>query len=188
MGEEAHLLIGAVRWDSHGRARNGVASIDVAERRAAGERLTVFLKPNPHFRLPADPDRPIIMIGPGTGVAPFRAFLQQREATGARGPHWLFFGARNFTARLPLPARMPGLAEDRGVLTRAWTSRSRATSGRRSTCSTGCGRRGASCSAGSQDGAALYVCGDATAMAKDVHATLLRIVADQSGRAKTAAA
>ncbi|MEO8714686.1 MAG: flavodoxin domain-containing protein, partial [Acetobacteraceae bacterium] len=97
VGEEAHLLIGTVRWDSHGRARSGVASVDVAERRATGDRLPVFVKPNPHFRLPADPDRPIIMIGPGTGVAPFRAFLQHREATGAKGPSWLFFGARQFT-------------------------------------------------------------------------------------------
>src|SRR5262249_32027705 len=97
-GEEAHLLVGAVRWASHGRARHGVASIDLAERRGGvGTTLPVYVKPNPHFRLPADPATPVIMIGPGTGVAPFRAFLQQREATGAQGPTWLFFGARRFT-------------------------------------------------------------------------------------------
>ncbi|MGH7154686.1 MAG: diflavin oxidoreductase, partial [Acetobacteraceae bacterium] len=97
VGEAAHLLVSAVRWESHGRRRSGVASVDMAERRSAGEALPVFLKPNPHFRLPADPSVPIIMVGPGTGVAPFRAFMQQREADGASGKSWLFFGARNFT-------------------------------------------------------------------------------------------
>ena len=97
MGEEAHLLIGAVRWESHGRTRNGVASIDAIERRGRGTTLPIYLKPNPHFRLPADPAAPIVMIGPGTGVAPFRAFLQHREATGAQGRNWLLFGARRFT-------------------------------------------------------------------------------------------
>ncbi|MGH7044175.1 MAG: diflavin oxidoreductase, partial [Acetobacteraceae bacterium] len=96
-GDAAHLLIAAVRWESHGRTRSGVASVDLADRRAVGDRLSVHVKPNPHFRLPADPGRPIVMIGPGTGVAPFRGFLQRREAAGAHGRSWLFFGARQFT-------------------------------------------------------------------------------------------
>ena len=95
--DEAHLLVSAVRYETHGRPRSGVASVDIAERRRAGEVLKVYLKPNPHFRLPADPDRAVIMIGPGTGVAPFRAFMQQREATEASGRNWLFFGNRHFT-------------------------------------------------------------------------------------------
>ncbi len=186
VGEEAHLLIGAVRWRSHGRDRNGVASIDVAERRKAGDRLKVFLKPNTHFRLPADPDRPIIMVGPGTGVAPFRAFLQAREAAGAHGPSWLFFGARNFTHDFLYQLEWQDWLKS-GVLTRMDVAFSRDQrekiyvqhrmwEARRELYKW------------LADGAALYVCGDATAMAKDVHATLLRIAEDQSGQDADAAA
>ena len=96
VGDEAHLLISAVRYDSHGRARKGVASNYVAERLKKGDRVRVKLKPNKHFALPA-PDRDIIMVGPGTGVAPFRAFVQERRATAATGRNWLFFGDRPFT-------------------------------------------------------------------------------------------
>ena len=87
--DEAHLLIAAVRYETHQRARKGVASVDVAERRKTGETMKVFLKPNTHFRLPEDAHRPMIMIGPGTGVAPFRAFMQERDAIGASGRNWL---------------------------------------------------------------------------------------------------
>ena len=96
VGEEAHLLISAVRYESHGRARKGVASNYVAERLKRGARVRVKLKPNKHFALPA-PDKDIIMVGPGTGVAPFRAFVQERRATAAKGRSWLFFGDRQFT-------------------------------------------------------------------------------------------
>ncbi len=178
--DEAHLLIAAVRWESHGRARKGVASIDLAERRTAGQPIKVFLKPNPHFRLPEEPERPIIMVGPGTGVAPFRAFMQQREAAGAAGKSWLFFGARNFThdflyqlewqdwLRSGALTRMDvAFSRDQRekiyVQHRMWESRAELFSWL-------------------ADGAALYVCGDAQAMAKDVHATLLRIIRDQSGQ------
>ena len=95
--DEAHLLVAPVRWRSQERDRLGVASTFLADRRRPGDVARVFLKPNRHFRLPADPATPIVMIGPGTGVAPFRAFLQEREALGARGRSWLFFGDRNFT-------------------------------------------------------------------------------------------
>jgi len=186
VGEEAHLLIGAVRWSSHGRGRTGVASIDVAERRGVGTTLPVYVKPNPHFRLPADPATPIIMIGPGTGVAPFRAFLQQREATGARGPSWLFFGARRFTHDFLYQLEWQDWLES-GVLSRIDLAFSRDQrtkiyvqdrmwEARRDVF------------AWLEDGAHLYVCGDAKAMAKDVHATLLRIIADQSGRGEEGAA
>ena len=177
---DAHLLIGAVRWESHGRARRGVASTFVADRRGVGETLAVHVKPNPHFRLPADPDRKVVMIGPGTGVAPFRGFLQRREAIGATGNTWLFFGARQFThdflyqlefqdwlasgvlGRLDL-AFSRDQPEKIYVQDRMWEAR-------------------AALWRWLDDGAAVYVCGDANGMARDVHATLLRIVADATGR------
>jgi sulfite reductase (NADPH) flavoprotein alpha-component len=186
VGEEAHLLIGAVRWSSHGRARNGVASIDAVERRGVGATLPVYVKPNPHFHLPADPAAPIIMIGPGTGVAPFRAFLQHREAAGARGPSWLFFGARRFTHDFLYQLEWQDWLKS-GVLSRidvAFSRDQRAKiyvqdrlwDARRDVF------------AWLEDGAYVYVCGDAKAMAKDVHATLLRIIADQSGKDEDGAA
>ena len=112
VGDEAHLLVAAVRYETHGRARHGVASTFVSDRVKAGASLKVRVKPNRHFRLP-DPAADIVMVGPGTGVAPFRAFVQERRATGASGRNWLFFGDRNYHARFPLPARMAGRARRR---------------------------------------------------------------------------
>lgn len=185
VGEEAHLLIGAVRWHSRGRARSGVASVDVAARRGAGSTLPVYVKPNPHFRLPANPDAPIIMIGPGTGVAPFRAFLQHREATGARGRSWLFFGARRFTHDFLYQLEWQDWLQS-GVLNRIDLAFSRDQrekiyvqhrmwEARRDLF------------AWLEEGATVYVCGDVMAMAKDVHAALLRIIADQSSRGEDGA-
>lgn len=96
VGNEAHLLISAVRYRAHGRDRKGVASSYIAERRKRGDKVRVKLRANKHFRLPAA-DKDIIMVGPGTGVAPFRAFLQERRASGATGRNWLFFGDRTST-------------------------------------------------------------------------------------------
>ncbi len=181
-----HLLVSAVRWQSHGRARLGVASLDLIARRSSSEPFPVTLRPNPHFRLPADPSRPIIMIGPGSGLAPFRAFLQRREAVGAHGKTWLFFGARNFThdfsyqlelqdwlasgvlARLSL-AFSRDQPEKIYVQHRLWESRAEI-------------RRWL------DEGAVLYICGDAKAMACDVHATLLRIISDATGTGADSAA
>lgn len=93
---ETHLLVGAVRWQSHGRKRNGVASTWLAGKKR-GDQVKLYVKPNRHFRLPSDEAQPIIMIGAGTGVAPYRAFIEERAAIGATGKSWLFFGARNYT-------------------------------------------------------------------------------------------
>ena len=112
-GSAAHLLVATVRYQTQGRARGGVASLDLAERHDAGGKIHVHLKPNPHFRLPADPATRVIMIGPGTGVAPFRAFLQEREAMDAGGRHLALLRPPALHARLPLPARMAGMAEER---------------------------------------------------------------------------
>ncbi len=174
--DEAHLLIAAVRYQAHGRARNGVASIDVAERRKTGHRMRVFLKPNQHFRLPSDPDRPIIMIGPGTGVAPFRAFMQERDAIGARGRNWLVFGHRNYTHDFLYQLEWQDLLK-RGVLTRLDVAFSRDQPEKRYVQHALWDSR-RELAAWVHEGAAIYVCGDANAMAKDVHATLQRILGE----------
>jgi sulfite reductase (NADPH) flavoprotein alpha-component len=185
VGDEAHLLIAAVRYEAHGRMRNGVASVDVAERRKTGDQLRVFLKPNTHFRLPDDPNRPIVMIGPGTGVAPFRAFMQERDAMGARGRNWLVFGHRNYTHDFLYQLEWQDLLK-RGVLTRLDVAFSRDQPEKRYVQHALWDARG-ELHAWVREGAAIYVCGDANAMAKDVHATLQRILSDEGGKDGVAA-
>ena len=184
VGDEAHLLISAVRYDSHGRARKGVASDYAAERLKRGGRVRVKLKPNKHFALPA-PDRDIIMVGPGTGVAPFRAFVQERRATQAKGRSWLFFGDRQFTHDFLYQldwqealadgslARMDvAFSRDRPeklyVQHKMWDARRDLVDWL-------------------DGGANFYVCGDAKAMAKDVRATLVKAYADVKGLSTDAA-
>ena len=176
IGDQAHLLVAAVRYEAHGRARSGVASVDVAERRKVGDRLKVFLKPNTHFRLPNDPERPVIMIGPGTGVAPFRGFMQERDAVGARGRNWLVFGHRNYTHDFLYQLDWQDLLK-RGVLTRLDVAFSRDQPEKRYVQHTLWDAR-RELHAWVQDGAAIYVCGDANAMAKDVHTTLQQILGE----------
>ena len=183
--DEAHLLIAAVRYATHGRARNGVASVDVADRRETGGQMKVFVKPNQHFRLPADPHRPIIMIGPGTGVAPYRAFMQERDALGSKGRNWLVFGHRNYTHDFLYQLEWQDLLK-REVLTRLDVAFSRDQPEKRYVQHALWDAR-RDVHAWLQDGAVLYVCGDANAMAKDVHAMLQRILADQGGKDGVAA-
>jgi sulfite reductase (NADPH) flavoprotein alpha-component len=183
--DEAHLLVGVVRYNSHGRARRGVASGFVADRLRVGEKLKVYVKPNRNFRLPDDPDRPVVMIGPGTGVAPFRAFLQQRQAAGAAGRNWLFFGERNFTHDFLYQLEWQEWLKD-GVLTGLDVAFSR-DQPEKIYVQHRMWQRRAELFAWLEDGAHLYVCGDEKAMAKDVHATLAAIVADRSGRSPDAA-
>ena len=178
VGEEAHLLVAALRYDSHGRARQGVASVDLTGR--TWDRVQVFLRPNQHFRLPADPNRSVIMIGPGTGVAPFRGFLQEREALGAVGKNWLFFGHRNFTHDFLYQLEVQDWLKN-GVLNRLDVAFSRDQPAKRYVQDAMWEQR-ADLAGWLRDGAALYVCGDMNAMAKDVHATLLRILADQGAQ------
>jgi sulfite reductase (NADPH) flavoprotein alpha-component len=176
----AHLLVASVRWQSHGRRRSGVASVDLADRRGAGDRISVHVKPNPHFRLPEDRDRPIVMIGPGTGIAPFRGFLQRREAAGAHGRNWLFFGARQFTHDFLYQLEWQDWLAS-GVLTRMDVAFSR-DQPEKIYVQQRMWEARAELWRWLDDGAVTYVCGDAKAMARDVHATLLRIVAAGSGR------
>ncbi|MBS0561788.1 MAG: sulfite reductase subunit alpha, partial [Proteobacteria bacterium] len=172
-------------WESHGIARHGVASGQVAARLRAGDTLGLYVKPNPHFRLPAEAERPIVMIGPGTGVAPFRAFMQHREATGAQGRAWLFFGARQFTHDFLYQLEWQEWLAS-GVLTKLDLAFSRDQPERVHVQQRMWEAR-RDLYAWIQDGAAIYVCGDAKAMAKDVHAMLARILADQGGTDEAAA-
>jgi sulfite reductase (NADPH) flavoprotein alpha-component len=182
---EAHLLVGVVRYQSHGRERHGVASTFVAERLRQGETLKVYAKPNQHFRLPKESDRPVIMIGPGTGVAPFRAFLQERQADGAKGRNWLFFGDRHYTHDFLYQLEWQELHKD-GVLSEMDVAFSR-DQPEKIYVQHRMWQRRKDLFAWLEDGAHLYVCGDEKAMAKDVHATLAAIVADQSQRSAEAA-
>jgi len=185
VGEEAHLLVAAVRYQSHGRARSGVASVDITQRSHLDGQLKVFLRPNQHFRLPADPERAVIMIGPGTGVAPFRGFLQEREAIGAVGRNWLLFGHRNYTHDFLYQTEIQDWIKD-GLLTRLDVAFSRDQPEKRYVQHALWDAR-RELYTWLKDGAALYVCGDANQMAKDVHAALLRILADQGQQDEAAA-
>ncbi len=173
--DEAHLLISAVRYDAHRRARKGVASNFVAERLKRGDRVRVKLKPNKHFALP-DPGRDIIMVGPGTGVAPFRAFVQERRATQATGKSWLFFGDRSFTHDFLYQLDWQEALAD-GALTRMEVAFSRDRP-EKTYVQHRLWERRRELVAWLDDGANFYVCGDAKAMAKDVRATLTRAFAD----------
>ena len=175
VGEEAHLLVAALRYDSFGRARQGVASIDMTVRHRGS--MNVFLRANQHFRLPSDPARPIVMVGPGTGVAPFRGFMQEREATGATGKNWLFFGHRNYMHDFLYQLEWQDWLAN-GTLNRMDVAFSRDQPEKRYVQDVMWEQR-RDLAGWLRDGAALYVCGDMNAMAKDVHAVLLRILADQ---------
>jgi sulfite reductase (NADPH) flavoprotein alpha-component len=183
--EEAHLLVAALRYASHGHDRAGVASVDITARHREGDRLKVFLRSNPHFRLPVDHDRPIVMVGPGTGLAPFRGFLQEREAIGAGGRNWLLFGHRNYTHDFLYQLELQDWLKS-SLLTRLDVAFSRDQPEKRYVQNALWDAR-SDLYAWLKDGAALYVCGDANAMAKDVHAVLLRILADQGRQDEDAA-
>jgi sulfite reductase (NADPH) flavoprotein alpha-component len=182
--DEAHLLISAVRYDSHGRARKGVASNHAAERRKRGDRVRVKLRRNKHFALPA-PDRDIIMVGPGTGIAPFRAFVQERRATEAKGRNWLFFGDRQFTHDFLYQLEWQEALKD-GSLTRMDVAFSR-DQPQKIYVQDRLWERRRDLVEWLDGGASFYVCGDAKAMAKDVRSALVRAYADVKSLAPEAA-
>jgi sulfite reductase (NADPH) flavoprotein alpha-component len=183
VGEEAHLLISAVRYQTHGRARKGVAS-NYAAGLKKGARVRVKLKPNKHFTLPAS-DHDIIMVGPGTGVAPFRAFVQERRATEAKGRNWLFFGDRTFTHDFLYQLEWQDALKD-GALTRMDVAFSRDTPEKVYVQNRIWDKR-RDLIEWLDGGANFYVCGDMNAMAKDVRATLVRAYADVKSLAPEAA-
>jgi sulfite reductase (NADPH) flavoprotein alpha-component len=175
VGEEAHLLVAAVRYETHGRTRGGVASTFVADRVRAGAAVKVRLKPNRHFRLP-DPATDIIMVGPGTGVAPFRAFVQERRAVGASGRSWLFFGERRFTHDFLYQLEWQDALAD-GSLSRIDLAFSRDAPAKTYVQHRLLEQR-RDVVDWLENGARLYVCGDASAMARDVRAALVSAYAD----------
>jgi sulfite reductase (NADPH) flavoprotein alpha-component len=177
--DEAHLLVALVDYATHGRARQGVASGHVAHRLAKGGNVGTYLRPNRHFRLPETGDTPIIMVGPGTGVAPFRAFVQHRREQGHKGRSWLFFGDRQFTHDFLYQLEWQEAVEE-GSLTRMDVAFSR-DQPEKVYVQHRLWERRADLWSWLQEGAVLYLCGDATSMAKDVDATLRNIAADQGG-------
>ena len=185
---EAHLLVGAVRWNSHGKARKGVASSHLGDRSRIDETAKIYVKPNRHYRLPADDARPIIMIGAGTGVAPYRAFVEERVETGATGPSWLFFGERNYTFDFLYQLEWQDYLAS-GALTRIDVAFSR-DQPEKIYVQQRLWQRRAELREWIEDGAHLYVCGDEKGMARDVDQMLVKILGEpvngdeEAGRAK----
>ncbi len=183
--DEVHLTVSTVRYDLHGEERFGVASGQFSRHAGPETVLPVYVQENPRFRLP-DGDAPIIMIGAGTGVAPYRAFLQEREAQGAEGRSWLFFGERNFDSDFLYQTEWQGFLKD-GVLSRMNVAFSR-DGADKTYVQHRLLEEARDVYAWLEDGAHLYVCGDGTKLAPDVHRALLSIIEQQGGRGKTAAA
>ena len=173
VGDEAHLTVAPVRYGLHGTGRGGIASTQIADRLDMGATVPVYVQENPHFRLPDD-DVPIIMVGPGTGVAPFRAFLHEREARAAAGRSWLFFGERNFRSDFLYQTEWQQWLED-GVLSELDVAFSR-DAGQKTYVQHRMHERSRDLFAWLEEGAHFYVCGDEKAMAKDVHEALLQII------------
>lgn len=180
--DEAHLVVRTVRYTAHGRNRTGVCSGYVAERVKPGDTMPVYVHPNPQFKLPADPDVPLIMIGPGAGVAPFRSFLAEREVTGAKGKTWLFFGDRHFLTDFLYQVEWQRWLKD-GVLTRMDVAFSRDQE-EKVYVQHRMLEKGKELYAWLKEGAHLYVCGDKKRMAKDVHDALVEIIHREGGLSK----
>ncbi len=171
---EAHLTVDVVRYEMRKRARAGIASSMLADRSPPGTELSVYVQPAPHFRLPSD-DAPMIMIGPGTGVAPYRAFIEERAINGAKGKSWLFFGTRNQADTFYSDEFRA--AVERGTLTRFDCAFSRDQK-ERVYVQDKMRESAGELYAWIESGAHVYVCGDAQRMAPDVQAALIDILAD----------
>ncbi|WP_130831415.1 NADPH-dependent assimilatory sulfite reductase flavoprotein subunit [[Erwinia] mediterraneensis] len=176
---EVHITVGAVRYEIDGRARAGGASSFLADRLPEEGEVRVFIEHNDNFRLPANPDAPVIMIGPGTGIAPFRAFMQQRDNDGAGGKNWLFFGNPHFTEDFLYQVEWQKYVKN-GLLTHidlAWSRDQE----QKVYVQDKIRARGAEVWRWIQEGAHIYVCGDANRMAKDVEQALLDVVVGHGG-------
>ena len=175
--DEAHLTVSPVRYELHGERRAGVASSQLAERIEVGDTLPVYIQHNPHFGLPKS-EAPIIMIGAGTGVAPYRGFCQEREVNGGGGKAWLFFGERNFRSDFLYQTEWQQWLKD-GVLDRLEVAFSRDRGQPKTYVQHRMLEQAKDLYGWLEEGAHVYVCGDEKSMAKDVHETLIRIVGEQ---------
>ncbi len=183
VGEEAHLTVALVDYELDRQRRVGAASAFLASLQGDQAKARIFVERNERFHLPADTSRDVIMIGPGTGVAPFRGFVQHREAQGATGRNWLFFGARHFQSEFLYQTEWQD-AVKRGVLSRCDLAFSRDRSIAREYVQDRLRRVGKDLYAWLESGAYLYVCGDAEQMAPDVNAALIDIVTEHGGRSR----
>lgn len=183
---EVHLTVGVVRYDAHGRERKGVCSTYLADRIAEGEKAGVFVTPNKHFKLPADNDAPMIMVGPGTGIAPFRAFVEERKAIGAQGKNWLFFGDQHYLTDFLYQTEWQEHLAD-GILTKLDVAFSRDQQ-QKVYVQDRMRANSKEFYAWLEEGASFYVCGDASRMATDVDVALHDIVAQEGGLSREAAA
>lgn len=180
--DEVHMTVAAVRYESQNREREGVASTWLAERLESDASVPVYIDPNKNFKLPENDDTSIIMIGPGTGVAPFRAFMQEREERGARGRNWLFFGEQQFRADFLyqsewLAWRRQGLLEHVTVAFSRDQAEKVYVQDRIRDYATGIW-------SWLQDGAYIYVCGDADAMAPDVNEALIDVIIHEGNKSR----
>ena len=182
---EVHLTVSSVRYNAHGQERKGVASTYLADLVGQGDRVAVYGNENKNFRLPASGDTPIIMIGPGTGVAPFRAFVEHRAALGHAGKSWLFFGDQHYMFDFLYQVEWQEHLKN-GALTKLDVAFSR-DQPEKVYVQHRMHDRAAELYAWLQDGAHLYVCGDASRMAHDVNEALLEIVAKEGGKSREAA-
>ncbi len=178
--DEVHLTVAAVRYQSYGRGRKGVCSTFLADRIGEDTAIPVYIDRNTNFKLPADPSTPIIMIGPGTGIAPFRAFVEEREAVGASGKNWLFFGDQHFTTDFLYQTEWLRYLKS-GVLTRMNVAFSRDQQ-QKVYVQHLMAEHSSELYAWLQEGAHVYVCGDEKRMAHDVHEALLKLIASISGQ------
>ncbi|CAD0209820.1 CysJ [Agrobacterium tumefaciens] len=183
--DSVHLTIASVRYRAEGRERGGVCSTYLADRVEAGQSAGIFVSPNKAFRVPQDDNAPVITVGPGTGIAPFRAFLQERQARGARGKNWLFFGDQHRQSDFIYENELGDMSRD-GVLTRLDLAFSR-DQAEKIYVQTRMRQNGKALYQWLEEGGYFYVCGDATRMAKDVDDALHSIISDEAGISAEAA-
>lgn len=183
--EEVHLTVGVVEYDAFGETHLGGCSGFIGRRVEEGDKLRVYVEKNDKFRLPQNPDTPVVMVGPGTGIAPFRAFLQEREAQEATGKNWLFFGNPHFTQDFLYQVEMQRYLKS-GLLTKMNVAFSR-DQAEKIYVQDRLIENGKALYDWLESGAHFYVCGDANRMAKDVHQALLDVIVEHGGKSQEAA-